>query len=131
MGLPETSWGLIPEWGGTQLLPRIVGIGKALEMILTADPIDAEEAYRIGLINRVVPAAELSAQATELAERIAQKGPIAVRYTKEAVNKGLDMTLEQGLRLEADLSILLQTTQDRAEGLRYFFEKRTPQFKGE
>jgi len=130
-GLPHTALGLIPSAGGTQRLPRIVGRGKALEMILTADPIDAQEALRIGLVSRVVPQGELLSCAEELAHRIAQRGPIAVRYAKEAMLKGLDMTLDQGLRLEADLSLLLQSTQDRNEGIRAFLEKRTPQFKGE
>ena len=130
-GLPEVSHGLMPAGGGTQRLPRIVGRGKALEMILTAAIIDAQEAYRIGLVNRVVPLTELSAEAETLARKLASKGPIALKYAKEAINKGLDATLEQGLRLEADLSIILQSTADRDEGIRAFLEKRGAQFKGE
>jgi len=130
-GFPETSYGLIPGGGGTQRLPRIVGRGKASEMILIAEPIDAREAYRIGLISKVVPGEKLAEEAEEIAKRLVSRAPIAVRYAKEAVNKGMDMTLEQGLRLEADLSFLLQSTEDRAEGIRAFLEKRTPHFKGE
>jgi len=130
-GFPETSYGLIPGGGGTQRLPRIVGRGKASEMILIAEPIDAGEAYRIGLISKVVPGDKLADEAKEIAKRLISRAPIAVRYAKEAVNKGMDMTLEQGLRLEADLSFLLLSTEDRAEGIKAFLEKRTAHFKGE
>ena len=129
--LPHTAYGLIPGGGGTQRLPRLVGKGKALEMILTAEPIDADEAYRIGLVSKVVSVEELLSEVNEWAKRIITCGPIALRYAKEAVNKGLDFTLEQGLRLEADLYFLIQTTEDRMEGIRAFREKRLPQFKGE
>jgi enoyl-CoA hydratase len=127
---PETGHGVIPWAGGTQRLPRIVGRGKALEMILTGDAVDAQEALRIGLVSQVMPEERLLAEAEALAGRIAARGPIAVRYAKEAVSRGLDMTLEQALRYETDLTIILQTTEDRAEGVRAFLEKRTPQFKG-
>ncbi len=129
-GLPQINTGLIPWDGGTQRLSRIVGIGKALEMILTGEMIDAREAYRIGLINQVVSPGELMTVATEKAREMASKGPIASRYAKEAVCKGIDMTLEQGLRFEADLYLLLHTTKDRAEGITGFREKRTPRFEG-
>ena len=128
--LPHTSYGLMPRGGGTQRLPRLVGRGKALEMILTAETIDATEAYRIGLVNKVVPSGELLQEAEKIAQRIVSCGPIALRYCKEAVNKGLDLTLEQGLRLEADLYFLIQTSADRMEGIRAFLEKRAPQFEG-
>ncbi len=131
LGFPETSYGLIPGGGGTQRLPRIVGKGKATELILIAEPIDAGEAHRIGLVTKVVPKEKLVEEAEEIAKRLISRAPIAVRYAKEAVNKGMDMTLEQGLRLEADLSFLLQTTEDRAEGIKAFLEKRTAYFEGE
>lgn len=129
--LPHTAYGMIPGGGGTQRLPRLVGKGKALEIVLTAEPIDAEEAFRIGLVNKVVSSEELLSGVEEIANKIIAKAPIALRYAKEAVNKGLDLTMEQGLRLEADLYFLIQTTIDRMEGIRAFMEKRPPQFKGE
>jgi len=129
--LPQVARGLIPMDGGTQRLPRIVGRGKALELLLTADVINADEALEMGLVSRVVPAEALAGEVVALAETIAAKGPIALRYLKEAVNKGMDMTLEQGLRLEADLYFLLHTTADRTEGVRSHLEKRPPKFKGE
>jgi enoyl-CoA hydratase len=130
LGLPETASGLIPMGGGSQRLARVVGRGKALEMILAAEAIDAQEAHRIGLVSQVLPRDRLLPEAEALAQRIAERGPIAVRYAKEAVSKGLDMTLEQALRFETDLTIILQTTEDRAEGVRAFLEKRKPQFHG-
>ena len=129
-GLTQVAYGIIPCCGGTQLLPRLVGRGKALEMILMAEVIDAQEAYRIGLVNKVVPQKELMSKAEELASMIASGAPLAARYAKEAVGKGLDLTLEQGLRLEADLSFLIQTTEDRMEGIRAFLEKRQPRYLG-
>lgn len=128
--LPQVAKGLIPRDGGTQRLSRIVGKGKALELILTSDVIDAEEALAIGLVNRVMAQEELAAEAEAMAKTMAAKGPIALRYAKEAINKGLDLTLEQGLRLEADLYLLLHTTDDRTEGIRAFLERRPPQFRG-
>jgi enoyl-CoA hydratase len=129
-GFPEVAKGLIPSGGGTQRLPRIVGRGKALELILTAETITAEEALRIGLVSWVVKGADLAAETEALAKTIAAKAPIALRFIKEAVNKGLDLTLEQGLRLEADLYFLLHTTADRKEGINAFLKKRPPKFKG-
>jgi enoyl-CoA hydratase/carnithine racemase len=128
--LSQISENEIPFDGGTQRLPRLVGRTKALEMILTGLTIDAREAKSIGLVNRVVPEAELLPSALKMAEDLAAKGPIALRYAKEAIIKGLDMTLEQGLRLEADLYFLLHTTQDRQEGIKAFREKRRPEFEG-
>ena len=129
-GLPETQLGLVPMGGGSQRLPRLVGRAKALEMLLTAEPVDAQEALRIGLVSAVVPRDRLAAEAEAIAARIAERGPIAVRYAKEAISRGLGMTLEQALRYETDLTVILQTTEDRAEGVRAFLEKRKPQFKG-
>ena len=129
--LTQVAKGFIPMDGGTQRLPRIVGKGKALELILTAEIINADEALAIGLVNKVVTKEKLAAEAEAMAKAMTTKGPIALRYAKEAVNKGLDLTLEQGLRLEADLYLLLHTTGDRTEGIRAFLEKRPPQFKGQ
>jgi enoyl-CoA hydratase/carnithine racemase len=129
-GFPQVAQGLIPSDGGTQRLPRIVGRGKALELILTAEIITAREAVEIGLVSRMVGGAKLASEAEALAKTLASKGPIALRYIKEAVNKGLDLTLEQGLHLEADLYFLLHTTADRTEGITAFIKKRPPKFKG-
>ena len=128
-GFPQLAQGLIPADGGTQRLARLVGRGKALELILTAETITAQEALEIGLVNRVVGGAKLSDEARALAESIAEKGPIALKFIKEAVNKGLDLTLEQGLRLEGDLYFLLHTTADRTEGITAFLKKKPPKFK--
>jgi enoyl-CoA hydratase/carnithine racemase len=130
-GLPQVARGRIPTSGGTQRLPRIVGKGKALELLLTAESISAAEALYIGLVSRIAPAKEIPSTAETLAAEIAAKGPLALRYIKEAVNKGLDLTLEKGLRLEADLYFLLHTTSDRTEGIKSFLGKRLPRFRGE
>ncbi len=130
-GFPQVALGLIPTDGGTQRLPRLIGRGKALELIFTAETISADAALEIGLVSKVVPDQDLAAEAEALAKTIASKAPIALRYVKEAVNKGLDLTLEQGLCLEADLYLLLHTTADRTEGIKAFLEKRPPRFKGQ
>jgi enoyl-CoA hydratase/carnithine racemase len=130
LGLTEVDLAIIPGGGGTQRLPRLVGRGKALEMILTGARIDAREALRIGLVERVVPAAEVKAAALELARTLAAKAPVALRYAKEAVVKGLELPLADGLRLENDLATLLRTTEDRIEGAKAFLEKRKPRFTG-
>jgi len=129
-GLSEIKAGLIPWNGGTQRLARLVGRGKALEMILTGETIDAGEAYRVGLVNKVVPRHEVMPTVMNMAREMATKGSIALRYTKEAVYQGMDLTLEQGLRLEADLYLLIHTTKDRTEGIKAFREKRVPKFEG-
>lgn len=128
--LPEAGLGLLPMAGGTQRLPRLVGRGRALEMILSGEPIDATEALRISLVSVVVPTARLAKEAERIATRIAEQGPLATRYAKEAVSRGIDMPLEQGLRYETDLTVILQTTEDRQEGVRAFLDKRKPKFKG-
>lgn len=129
-GLPHIKFGLIPWDGGTQRLPRLIGKAKSLEMILTGELIDAQEALRIGLINKLVAKEELMKIGIELANKIASMAPIPLRYIKEAINKGMDMTIEQGLRLEADLYLLIHTTRDREEGIKAFREKREAKFEG-
>lgn len=129
-GLPEADMGLLPIAGATQRLTRLVGRGKALEMILTGDRIDAAGALRVGLVSQVVAPGELAGRAQAIAERIAERGPLALQYAKEAIDRGLDMPLEQALRYETDLTVILQTTDDRAEGVRAFLEKRKPKFRG-
>ena len=130
-GFPDIAMGLIPSDGGTQRLPRIIGRGKALELILTAEIINSTEALETGLVTKVVPAESLYTEVDALAKAIASKAPISLRYIKEAINKGLDLTMEQGLRLEADLYFLLHTTGDRTEGIKAFQQKRPPEFKGQ
>lgn len=129
-GLPQVSEDLIPFGGGTQRLPRIVGPAKALEMILTGNPLETDEAYRVGLVNEVVPKDALPDRVDEVLASLVGKGPVAVRLGKEAVHKALDLTLDQGIRLEEDLYALLQTTSDRAEGVESFLHKRKPKFTG-
>lgn len=129
--LPQITSGIIPEDGGTQRLPRLIGKARALEMLLLGEAIGAEEAHHKGLLSCVLPPGELLGAAMGLAEKIGQRAPIALKYAKEAVYRGLELSLEQGLRLEADLYALLQTTADRTEGIRAFQEKREPHFKGE
>ena len=131
LGLTEVNLAIIPGGGGTQRLPRLVGRGKALEMILTGARVDAREALRISLVERVVPATEVLSSAQALARTLAEKAPVALRYAKEAVVKGLGVPLEDGLRLENDLATLLRTTDDRVEGAKAFLEKRKPRFTGQ
>ncbi len=130
LGLTEVNLAIIPGGGGTQRLPRVVGRGKALEMILTGARVPAAEALKIGLVERVVPVAELLPAAQALARTMADKAPVALRYAKEAVVSGLGLPLADGLRLENDLSTLLRTTEDRVEGARAFVEKRKPKWSG-
>jgi enoyl-CoA hydratase/carnithine racemase len=128
-GLMEVSRGIIPGAGGTQRLPRMIPMAKAMEMILMAQRIDAQEALRFGLVNRVVPLAELMPTAMKMAEVISQNAPLAVRSAKEAIIRGLSMTLEEGLRLESVLQSYLLKTEDAIEGPKAFAEKRKPQYK--
>ena len=130
-GQPEVKLGLIPGYGGTQRLPRLVGRGRALQLLLTGEMIDAQEAFRIGLVNRVVPAAELMATVKALATELASKAPIAMRYIIEAVNRGLEISFESAQIHEATLFGLVASTADMREGTRAFLEKRKAQFKGE
>ena len=128
--MPETGRGLVPQGGGTQRLPRAVGRAQALRLLLTGEEVDAREARRIGLVSQVTAAGEAAAAAREIAAAIAERGPIATRMAKEAVHRGSEMTLDQALRYELDLTLLLQTTADRAEGVRAFAAKRPPHFVG-
>jgi enoyl-CoA hydratase len=130
VGVPEVSLAVLPGYGGTQRLPRTIAPGRAREMIFTGDPIDAAEAYRIGLADRLVPAGEALAAARDIAARILKRGPVAVRLAKEAVNRGLEQTLEEGLKTEAALWGRLCDTEDLKEGAGAFLEKRPPVFKG-
>lgn len=122
--------GMIPWDGATQRLARLVGITPAAGMILTGEKVSASEALRIGLISKVVPSAALMLTTKGMAESMARQSPLAMSFAKEAINNGVEMTLEQGLRLEADLYFLLHTTDDRTEGIKAFLEKRPPTFKG-
>ncbi len=127
---PEVKLGIIPGYGGTQRLPRLVGPTKAMEMLLTGDPVDAPEALRIGLVNRVVRTGELLSAAESMAKKIMANGPLAVRWTMEAVQRGQGMPLAKGLSLEAELFGKSCATEDRREGTQAFLEKRSPKFKG-
>jgi enoyl-CoA hydratase/carnithine racemase len=129
-GFPHIQKGFIPRDGGTQRLSRLVGRSKALEMILTGERIDAQEAYRIGLVNKIISSEDLMAIVIKMAQEMASKAPFSLKYAKEAIYKGMDLTLEQGLRLEADLYFLLHTMQDRTEGIQAFRGKRIPRFEG-
>ena len=129
-GQPEINLGIIPGGGGTQRLTRLVGEGKAMELILTGEIIDAKTAFAIGLVNHVVPADQLEAKTMEIAGRIAEKSPIALRLAKEAVKLASRSLLDEGLRREVDLFALCFSTADRDEGVSAFLEKRKPEFKG-
>ena len=129
-GQPEVKLGIIPGYAGTQRLPRLVGKGRAMELILTGDPISAQEAYRIGLVNQVVASKDLIAAAEAVARKILTNGPMAVKLSMEAVNHGTEMTQEEGQFLEATLFGLCCTTADMKEGTRAFLEKRPPTFVG-
>ena len=130
LGLPEVGVGLIAGWGGTQRLSRLVGKGKAKELIFTGEMVDANEAYRIGLVNRVVSAGELIEACKKIAKKILSNSPIAVLQSKKAINEGLQMSLDHGLKYEAEAWLVNYATEDRNEGLSAFIEKRKPVFKG-
>jgi enoyl-CoA hydratase len=130
LGQPEIALGLIPGYAGTQRLSRLVGKGRAMAMILTGAPIAADEALRIGLVTRVVPAAELMTEARALAAQLAKQAPIAMRYIINAINKGLEMPFAEACQYEATLFGLVASTDDMREGTAAFLEKRKPVFKG-
>lgn len=129
-GQPEVKLGIAPGYGGTQRLPRLVGKGRALELILTGRMIDADEAYRIGLVNKVVPAEKLMEEAEGMLKTILAMGPRAVALAIEAVDHGLDLTLDEGMLMEANHFGLLASTEDMREGMAAFLEKREAKFKG-
>lgn len=130
IGLPEVTLGIIPGYGGTQRMARLLGKGRALEMVLTGDRIGAAEAERIGLVNKVVPADQLIAAAEEMARKIASRSPVAVRAAIEAINSGSEMPFEEGQFLEATLFGLLCASEDMKEGMKAFLEKRPANFPG-
>jgi enoyl-CoA hydratase/carnithine racemase len=130
LGQLEVRWGLMPGAGATQRLPQLVGLGVALEMVMSGDPMDAARAERVGLVNRVVPAGQARAAALELAQTIATRAPLGVRRAKEATLRGLNMSLEDGIRMETLVANLLAGTEDLQEGRRAFLEKRAPLFQG-
>ena len=129
-GLPEVRLGIIPGYGGTQRLPRLVGKGVALQLILSGAMIDAQEAYRIGLVNEVVPKAELIARAEAILNQIGANAPLSVRYALEAVNKGMETSVAEGLVLESTFVAICTSTEDKKEGTSAFLQKRPPQFQG-
>jgi enoyl-CoA hydratase len=129
-GQPEVNLGITPGYGGTQRLPRIVGKGNALYMLLTAEHVGAQDALRMGLVSKVVPQDQLLAEAEKLMRTIVSKGPVALALTIEAVDRGLETTLEEGLRIEADAFGLVASTSDMKEGLKAFLEKRPAKFEG-
>ena len=131
LGQPEVKLGIVPGYAGTQRLPRLVGKGRALELILAGEPISAPEAWRIGLVNQVVAAGDLMAASEKVAGKILANGPLAVRFAMEAVNRGCEMTQDQGQFLEATLFGLCCATADMKEGTRAFLEKRPPKFTGQ
>src|SRR2546430_4931306 len=131
LGQPEVKLGIIPGYGGTQRLPRLVGKGIAMQLVLTGETISAQQAHRIGLVNAAAAAAELIPRAEAIAHKIIANAPLAVQYAMEAVNKGMEMTLVEGLYLEAILFGVCCATEDKKEGTTAFLEKRQAQFKGQ
>ncbi len=129
--MPQIGEGRLPQHGGSQRLPRLIGRGRALDLLLSGRRVDAREALAMGLVTRTAEHTRLRQTARALIADLARKGPLALRYAKEAVWKGSDMSLDQGIRLEEDLYVLLQTSSDRREGVRAFLEKRKPRFRGE
>jgi enoyl-CoA hydratase len=130
LGQPEVKLGIIPGYGGTQRLPRLVGKGIAAQLLLTGEMISAQEAHRIGLVNEVVPAGQLISRAEAIAHSIIKNAPLAIQYCLEAVNHGMEMTLQEGLYLEATLFAVCCATEDKTEGTAAFLEKRAANFAG-
>ena len=130
LGQPEINLGIIPGAGGTQRLPRLVGVAKAKELIFTGDIIDAREAERIGLVNRVVPPDKVMEEAENLAKKLLEKSPFILKLAKEAINTGMNMDIYSAIVLENDLVTIAFTTEDKEEGMKAFMEKRKPEFKG-
>ncbi|MBB6414340.1 enoyl-CoA hydratase-related protein [Mesorhizobium sangaii] len=130
VGLPEVRLGIIPGWGGTQRLPRLIGKTKALEMMLTGDPLSSADALSFGLVNKVVPASQVLAEAKALAARLAQGAPVAISGIMKAVTKGLQTTIEEGIKIEKACSVVVSASEDAKEGPKAFLEKRKPNFHG-
>lgn len=129
--MDQIRYGMMPWNGGTQRLPRLVGRGRGAAMVLTGMEVDAARALDMGLVHALFPRESVVGEALALAQRVARHAPVALEYSKETINKGMDMTLDQGLRLEQDLTVILQSTADRAEGINSFLEKRKPEYRGE
>ncbi len=129
-GQPEVKLGLIPGFGGTQRLARLVGKGRALQLILTGAMVDAQESYRLGLVNEIVPHADLIARAETILRQIGANAPLAIKFAIEAVNKGMETSLPEGLALEGSLFAICASTEDKAEGTSAFLAKRAPSFQG-
>jgi enoyl-CoA hydratase len=130
LGQPEVKLGIIPGYGGTQRLPRLVGKGLAMQLLLTGEMISAQEAHRIGLVNEVIPANQLIARAEAIAQSIIKNAPLAIQYCLEAVNHGMELTQQEGLYLEATLFAVCCATEDKREGTTAFLEKRAANFSG-
>ena len=129
-GQPEVKLGIMPGYGGTQRLPRLVGKGRALQLILSGDTVSAQEAYRIGLVNEIVPNADLIPRAEAILQQMASNAPVGVKFSIEAVNKGLETSLDEGLLIEASLFALCAATEVKKEGMSAFLAKRAPKFHG-
>mgnify|MGYP001292223026 CR=1 FL=1 len=131
LGFPDIVKGIMPWDGGTQRLPRTIGLAWATDLLLTGRVVSSEESVAIGLVHTIVPSANLADYAKSIATGMSDMAPIATRYIKEAIYKGIDLTLDQGMRLEADLNMILQSTNDREEGIQSFLQRRSPSFQGD
>jgi len=130
IGMPETGIGITPGWGGMQRLSRLVGVDKAKELVFTGELIEAKEAERIGLVNKVVPPDKVEAVAREIASKIANRAPVAIRLAKDAINRGAEMDLEKALDYDSEVFAIACSTEDQKEGMKAFLEKRKPEFRG-